>query len=888
MNEVSAPSPRHGALHVVALWAFAVAWPLFDVLTRDAAFFVARGLSWLDVAVLALVTTCVLPLLAWSPVGLAGTLGWRRVAGALQLVLVFVLATLVALPLIVRLVEPHAGLPLRTVGRDGALPEGEWTSAVLALGASALLGVVFAWLRQRWEPVRTLLTVLSLAAPLFALTFVFDPAVRGGPARAAGRSAAPPPGATTSVVLVVLDELPLTSLLDEAGMVDGRLFPNFARLAAQSTWFRNATASHGQTNLALPAIVTGRAPDDSSLLPLAVDHPESLFTLLSATHDLVVAESVTAICPDALSGRTRDVEPLGRRLLALAVDVPLVYGHIVAPRALTDALPSIDGVWGGFWGVPEEWVVGIEGAGIAGADGAEAGTASGESGDESGGPGHVGGAFDAVAHADARVASWNDFVKRIEGPGDRPGLFFHHVMLPHQPWALLPSGNRILGDVRAPGQAAGRWWDDAFLVAQAYQRHMLQLGFVDRLLGQLLDRLEAAGLDEQALLVVVADHGMCFRPGAYRRQARPETLDDIRRVPLFVRRPGQREAFVRDENVETIDILPTIADVLGIGVPWEVDSSSAFGGVEREQKVLHRKGMGPLVSDGTAPREWGPHPLRRQLFGEAPSWPDVERLSGWSDLVGRAIYELEVVEMREPGPSAIFLDGGDVRVVGGRLVPALLRGHVALPTGEAAPERLAIAVDGTIAAEALSYHRRPGGALFSAVVSEDVLGPGRHVLDAYAVGDDGRLQALNAPRWIHRRGAGGRAQVLRSDGQLWTLVDAPGRAAGELERASTQEGALRLVGWAHAPPGSAPVDHVIAVTPDGVAVELDLGERRPDLAGRLGVPAAPCGFSGVIDRDPATGGWSSVRVLALLRPSARTRGVAVEVQPGDGASWLRR
>lgn len=70
---------------------------------------------------------------------------------------------------------------------------------------------------------------------------------------AASAKAARPP-----VVLVVFDELPTTSLLGKNRRIDRRRFPNFARLAGDATWYRNATTVSDTTFTAIPAILEGR------------------------------------------------------------------------------------------------------------------------------------------------------------------------------------------------------------------------------------------------------------------------------------------------------------------------------------------------------------------------------------------------------------------------------------------------------------------------------------------------------------------------------------------------------------------------------------------------------------------------------------------------------
>ncbi|GBD45212.1 hypothetical protein HRbin41_00012 [bacterium HR41] len=53
--------PSEKTLHIFAVWAFAVAKPVYDVFARSPDFFVVRGNRALDVVVLALVVGLVPP-----------------------------------------------------------------------------------------------------------------------------------------------------------------------------------------------------------------------------------------------------------------------------------------------------------------------------------------------------------------------------------------------------------------------------------------------------------------------------------------------------------------------------------------------------------------------------------------------------------------------------------------------------------------------------------------------------------------------------------------------------------------------------------------------------------------------------------------------------------
>lgn len=57
--------------------------------------------------------------------------------------------------------------------------------------------------------------------------------------------------------------------------------------------------------------------------------------------------------------------------------------------------------------------------------------------------------------------------------------------------------------------------------------------------------------------------------------ASEQNLHQVLWVPLLVKTPGEAEGEVIDDNVESVDVLPTIAELLGVDLPWEVDGVSA-------------------------------------------------------------------------------------------------------------------------------------------------------------------------------------------------------------------------------------------------------------------------------------------------------------------------
>jgi hypothetical protein len=394
---------------------------------------------------------------------------------------------------------------------------------LLLVGAAAV-GAAGAWLYLRHGGARLVLTVLAPAPFLFLALFLFNSDVSRLSVAADAHAAAERPRAP--VVLFAFDELPLNSLLDGRGRLDAKRFPAFARLARESTWFSRATTVAEGTTHAVPAILTGQLPHAGEL-PTYTDHPHNLFTLLGGATQLHVDDDETHLCPPSLCHGLEG--SFTSRAGTLADDTGIVYLHQLLPGDLTGWVPSIANGWDNFL-------------------------------------------RDASAHHDPGRID-RRFLGSLR-PQPRPSLWYLHLMLPHSPWRYLPSGARY--DVPpAPGWGSDEVWDgNQAAVDQSWQRHLLQLAYADRVLARLITRLKATGLYDRALVIVTADHGVSFRAGQKRRPLSPSNLQDIAYVPLFVKPPGQPRGHEMRTLARTVDIVPTIADAVGIPIPWHVDGQS--------------------------------------------------------------------------------------------------------------------------------------------------------------------------------------------------------------------------------------------------------------------------------------------------------------------------
>jgi arylsulfatase A-like enzyme len=99
------------------------------------------------------------------------------------------------------------------------------------------------------------------------------------------------------------------------------------------------------------------------------------------------------------------------------------------------------------------------------------------------------------------------------------------------------------------------------------------VSYQDDILRQLIEKLEAAGMWDKTMLIITADHGdEQWEDGRVGHGA--STRDMLIHVPLLVHYPPLVGAGKRTEGTEVIDIVPTIADALGVAIDpeWQGES----------------------------------------------------------------------------------------------------------------------------------------------------------------------------------------------------------------------------------------------------------------------------------------------------------------------------
>lgn len=183
----------------------------------------------------------------------------------------------------------------------------------------------------------------------------------------------------------------------------------------------------------------------------------------------------------------------------------------------------------------------------------------------------------------------------------RPFFLYACVMGPHAPYDKYPpeDDTRHFTDVPPGGERSFPFVDqdewigeggipgsvrleDRHDVGYYVNRYDRAIRYTDQLVGELLDRLDAAGRLDDTLIVVTSDHGEgfgdhdCFAHELY-------LYDFLVRVPLIVAWPRRIPPGVWPGQVSSMDIVPTVLGAARVPAPPRID------GIDLSQWLIDAK-----------------------------------------------------------------------------------------------------------------------------------------------------------------------------------------------------------------------------------------------------------------------------------------------------------
>nr|MDP9277665.1 sulfatase-like hydrolase/transferase [Actinomycetota bacterium] len=343
---------------------------------------------------------------------------------------------------------------------------------------------------------------------------------------------------------------------------------------------------------------------------------------------------------------------------------------------------------------------------------------------QAGSSGLTAGAFAQDAFVPPKPGEFQRWLAKV--PRGGRSFNFIHMEVPHEPFHFLPDGRSYnfspISDVASSN--AQKWAGGIGGTATTWQRHYIQTAYADTLTKLMIKRLKRVGIWKRALVVVTADHGISFDPKTYRRIALPDNFGGIANPPLFIKYPGQTTGAVSDIHTHSIDIVPTIAQVLGIELPYKAEGVpiSEDG---PEGPITISNGFKNSVTEQFSTFLAERNQVLSRAAEDLGSHTGLFRLGPRSSLLGR----------RAPSGSArtARIDGGldfaHVALGRGRKVPAFVNGTIG---GAAAGSVVAIGVNGRIVATCRTFHFK-GKTRWGAVVPPSTLHRGSNSVGAYLV-----------------------------------------------------------------------------------------------------------------------------------------------------------
>ena len=805
MNKTNFQAVAKHWLHIAVIYALAVAQPLFDIIKDNGTFFVSRSLFPSEIILYTFLFSIGLPLFMGLLLFVASRFSLLFYTFFRKLLL-------------------FTSLFLLTLYSLKTLPFG-FFNLILAL----LIGFILLSIYERFNKTQRFLTFLSPTILIVPLLFLFFSPTKSLLFQkdfffenVALKNKVP-------VVMIVFDELTTTSLMNEKRSIDSQRYPGFSSLLPDFTWYRSAATVADTTDYAIPAMITGNYPGNKRASPVYNNYPHNIFTVLGNKYKLNVYENLTQICPIAYCQGAMIRDPFWTALKTLFSDTWILYQHILLPKNFKKYLVPIHFSWSHF----------------------------------------------GQSHIDLMEGHTEVLPLFFERLAKNPlGFHFIHLNQPHQPFIHMPSGKYYFGGdidqglIKTDGQIPGKTyhWATEWTAIQAYQRHLLQTGFTDLLLGQILEKVKKAGIYDDALIIVTADHGISFRMGISARHLNPKSpknAADVLSVPLFVKLPGQKQGKVSDDPVLTIDIVPSIAKTLGLSLPYSVDGMPFSSPSIKKRLSFFAKDTAlnkyPVPTELLKDRY---QTLNRKLavFGSEATKPNgLYNIGPYQHLIGKHPEDFRI-EQNNNVTVKIFGSHNFKNVDKEKdILPCRVKGNLYTNEKTKTHQKIAIAFNGIFVATTLSWNWENGDERFSAMIAEKHLKKGNNLVEVYLI------KEKNKSIWLERpvqadlvtytlsnnviTAADGEKTKIETDKIIGEVYKIP-------EKYMPDKDFLIFSGWAANKATNKPVNKVLVFV-DGKFIQLNTRPNKESKKAvkRLGAAVSDSGFIFVLNKKDLESLW---------------------------------
>jgi len=175
-------------------------------------------------------------------------------------------------------------------------------------------------------------------------------------------------------------------------------------------------------------------------------------------------------------------------------------------------------------------------------------------------------------------------IELLRGLDGQRFFLYLHYMDSHNPYEPPPEWKRF-GDEEA-------------------QRYLGEIAYCDSEIGRLLAELDALGHADDTLVVFLADHGEQLQERGHFGHAESLHREEVH-VPLILRLPGRVPAGKRvGSQVRTIDVYPTVAEVLGLSALGHLEGESLLPLLEGDAPALPRVAVSELYAQHVTRAGW--------------------------------------------------------------------------------------------------------------------------------------------------------------------------------------------------------------------------------------------------------------------------------------------
>jgi arylsulfatase A-like enzyme len=166
---------------------------------------------------------------------------------------------------------------------------------------------------------------------------------------------------------------------------------------------------------------------------------------------------------------------------------------------------------------------------------------------------------------DQLVSGMTDAIRKF----DSPTMAYFHVFPPHEPYAPNRQALSLFDDGWTPPEKpvhplSGHHSTDEMLASRL--RYDQYLATWDAEFAHLLETLESSGLLEKSIVVITSDHGELFERGEIEHNTFLLSSPVVH-VPLLVSLPGQTQRKDVHAFTSNVDLLPTLAHLVGASAP---------------------------------------------------------------------------------------------------------------------------------------------------------------------------------------------------------------------------------------------------------------------------------------------------------------------------------